>query len=257
MCLLVHQPAVLLDVFVCLDMSWVLLERVFHLHNAVNNYFSPIVNVIVRIFIPFWFFQHFQHAEQMKYIQCVETMGADLLAVILTELDAFLFVLPVLVYVHRITSETVWTCASYLLLVVRIYLILSQWKFSPLIFTSKTTFAAIPACTRANEVLSTCGDDCCQRTCQKLDVSGCVPVCTGRACVCAFGYVRDSAGNCILPSMCRKYFFLIKLLYSCNEYCYKKRTKNFSILSIFLFHPMYFTFFRFHSYLLCLVLSFF
>lgn len=63
-------------------------------------------------------------------------------------------------------------------------------------------------CANPNEVFSTCGDNGCQRTCQRQDLTGCVPVCTVPACVCATGFVRNTAGQCVLPSACREFFFV-------------------------------------------------
>lgn len=69
-------------------------------------------------------------------------------------------------------------------------------------------------CTGVNEVFSQCGNDGCQRNCNRLDVTGCISVCSNPACICAAGFVRNSIGTCVLPSTCREYFYIkIKIQY--------------------------------------------
>lgn len=60
-------------------------------------------------------------------------------------------------------------------------------------------------CTGTNEIYSTCGNDGCQRSCSRLIVNDCIPVCGTPACVCAPGFVRNSGRVCVLPFNCRKY----------------------------------------------------
>lgn len=55
-----------------------------------------------------------------------------------------------------------------------------------------------------NEIYSGCGNDGCQRRCDRLDVTGCIPSCGTPACICEEGFVRDSIGTCIPISECRK-----------------------------------------------------
>ncbi|XP_077288568.1 zonadhesin-like [Arctopsyche grandis] len=59
-----------------------------------------------------------------------------------------------------------------------------------------------PVCTGANEQLSACGNDGCQRTCAKPDITGCRPICSTPSCVCVIGFVRNVAGACVLPAAC-------------------------------------------------------
>lgn len=56
-----------------------------------------------------------------------------------------------------------------------------------------------------NEVLSPCGNDGCRPTCARRDTTGCVPICSGPACVCATGFVRNSFGTCVTRDQCREY----------------------------------------------------
>lgn len=66
--------------------------------------------------------------------------------------------------------------------------------------------SAIPnQCTGVNEIFSQCGDDGCQRTCTRLDVSNCNPVCSAPRCICVAPYVRNSLGVCVLIETCRKW----------------------------------------------------
>lgn len=84
-------------------------------------------------------------------------------------------------------------------------------KFMELDFKSKIYFIqATVTCTRANEVYSGCGDDGCQRRCDRLDISNCVPKCGSPECICANGYVKNSNGNCVAVSSCRMYQILLK-----------------------------------------------
>lgn len=57
-----------------------------------------------------------------------------------------------------------------------------------------------------NEVYSVCGNDGCQQTCNRLNIANCVPFCSNPSCVCASGYVKNDLNQCILPSMCRKFY---------------------------------------------------
>lgn len=59
-----------------------------------------------------------------------------------------------------------------------------------------------------NEIYSGCGDDGCQRSCDRLDISGCTSTCGTAACICLDGYVKDSAGNCVPVSDCRMSEFI-------------------------------------------------
>ncbi|XP_077288640.1 mucin-6-like [Arctopsyche grandis] len=59
-------------------------------------------------------------------------------------------------------------------------------------------------CRKSNEIYSACGDNGCQPTCSRIDVSSCVPICSTPKCICQPGYVRDALGKCIEPSLCRK-----------------------------------------------------
>lgn len=72
----------------------------------------------------------------------------------------------------------------------------------------KFEFLATVTCSGANEVLSPCGNDGCQRSCTRLDVTGCTGVCIATGCVCVDGFVRNADGICVLPSTCRKYCIL-------------------------------------------------
>lgn len=54
-----------------------------------------------------------------------------------------------------------------------------------------------------NEVYSGCGDNGCQKRCNRLDVTGCIPTCRTAACICANGYVKNTAGVCVAVSDCR------------------------------------------------------
>lgn len=58
-------------------------------------------------------------------------------------------------------------------------------------------------------MFSTCGNDGCQRSCTRLDTTGCSPLCTLSGCVCVPGFVRNDAGICVLPATCRKYIYVI------------------------------------------------
>ncbi|XP_077288665.1 zonadhesin-like [Arctopsyche grandis] len=58
------------------------------------------------------------------------------------------------------------------------------------------------SCPGPNEMYSECGDDGCQPTCTRQDVSGCMSTCGTPACVCQSGYVRDASGVCIQPPLC-------------------------------------------------------
>lgn len=60
-------------------------------------------------------------------------------------------------------------------------------------------------CTRPNQVYSGCGDNGCQRRCDRLDVAGCVPICSSPSCICVDGFVRNSIGECVPVSSCRKW----------------------------------------------------
>ncbi|XP_077288590.1 zonadhesin-like [Arctopsyche grandis] len=59
-----------------------------------------------------------------------------------------------------------------------------------------------PVCTGSNEVFSMCGNDGCQRDCTRLDITGCIAICSNPGCICDTGFVRNSAGACVLPSTC-------------------------------------------------------
>lgn len=59
-------------------------------------------------------------------------------------------------------------------------------------------------CPNANEIFSTCGNDGCQRSCTRLDVTGCVPICSRSGCICAAGYVKNAMGLCVQANNCRK-----------------------------------------------------
>lgn len=65
-------------------------------------------------------------------------------------------------------------------------------------------FLALTSCTGPNQIYSGCGDDNCQRTCNRLNVTSCSPVCSVPACICSPGYVKNSMGVCIAPTECRK-----------------------------------------------------
>lgn len=54
-----------------------------------------------------------------------------------------------------------------------------------------------------NQIYSGCGDDNCQRRCDMLDISTCMPICGAPACVCEDGFVKDSLGNCVPVTDCR------------------------------------------------------
>lgn len=54
-----------------------------------------------------------------------------------------------------------------------------------------------------NEIYSGCGDDGCQRRCDRLDVSGCATVCGVPACICLDGFVRNINGICVPVCDCR------------------------------------------------------
>lgn len=71
-------------------------------------------------------------------------------------------------------------------------------------FLNKCLYLALLACTGTGEMFSACGDDKCQRSCMRLDVTGCNRVCSGSGCICQAGLVRNSAGLCVAPSTCRK-----------------------------------------------------
>lgn len=64
-------------------------------------------------------------------------------------------------------------------------------------------------------MFSACGDDGCQRTCERLDVTGCTRQCTVSGCICTPGFVRNNLGVCVSPFMCRKLpsnDFILKML---------------------------------------------
>lgn len=75
----------------------------------------------------------------------------------------------------------------------------------------KYFFSPANSCMKANEVYSPFANNACERSCNKLEVDGCINTCESSRCVCSPGYVRSVDGSCILPSQCRKYFFFIKL----------------------------------------------
>lgn len=87
-----------------------------------------------------------------------------------------------------------------------------------------------------NEVFSNCGQDGCRRTCNRLDVTNCIPVCTVPSCVCASGFVRNAQGVCVSPAACREDQLFIwnfhqitysKYIYFCSYnhtmYCTQRR----------------------------------
>lgn len=57
-----------------------------------------------------------------------------------------------------------------------------------------------------NEVYSGCGDDGCQRRCDRQEITGCTPTCGAPACICEYGYVRNIDGNCVPITSCRKFY---------------------------------------------------
>lgn len=57
-----------------------------------------------------------------------------------------------------------------------------------------------------NEIYSGCGNDGCQQRCDRLDVTGCTPICGAPACICEEGFVRNAFGACVPVSECRKYY---------------------------------------------------
>lgn len=61
----------------------------------------------------------------------------------------------------------------------------------------------------ANEMFSHCGNNGCQRSCARLDVTNCIPICSVPGCVCAAGYVRNSNGVCVLPTSCSEYHLFL------------------------------------------------
>lgn len=77
-------------------------------------------------------------------------------------------------------------------------------KRKRIIENNKFKFSAVNTCNRVNEVYSACGDDGCQLTCNRLNVSSCTRYCSSPGCICAVGYVRNSISQCVPPSECSK-----------------------------------------------------
>ncbi|XP_077288466.1 uncharacterized protein LOC143912888 [Arctopsyche grandis] len=84
--------------------------------------------------------------------------------------------------------------------------VLLQSLFDPLIVPdsdiNKLFSAAVQTCQGINEVFSSCGNDGCQRSCTRTDVSNCIPACSTPGCVCDVGFVRNGAQTCVLPTTC-------------------------------------------------------
>lgn len=60
-------------------------------------------------------------------------------------------------------------------------------------------------CIKPNQIYSGCGDDGCQRRCDRLDISNCISKCGPPECICVQGFVKNSFGDCVAVSSCRKY----------------------------------------------------
>lgn len=58
-------------------------------------------------------------------------------------------------------------------------------------------------CNRPNQIYSGCGDNGCQRSCDRLDTTNCIPRCGNPACICVNGFVKNSFGDCVTASSCR------------------------------------------------------
>lgn len=56
---------------------------------------------------------------------------------------------------------------------------------------------------RPNEIFSGCGDNGCQRRCNRLVITGCTPSCGAPACICKEGFVKNSDNDCIPVTSCR------------------------------------------------------
>lgn len=95
------------------------------------------------------------------------------------------------------------SCRKYML---KISLYIS---FNDKIIVAIVKFSATNICNRPNEIYSGCGDDGCQRSCDRLNIVNCGPRCGPPACICAYGFVKNSIGDCVAVSSCRKFFLNI------------------------------------------------
>lgn len=57
-----------------------------------------------------------------------------------------------------------------------------------------------------NAEIVSCPNPCPGGTCEAPKFADCKAPCKIRGCQCKAGYVKNSAGKCILLSQCRKYY---------------------------------------------------
>lgn len=147
------------------------------------------------------FFQLHPLVQLMKCSQLVPTMGAKRLALGWILQDALECVSLLVAFVHQDLLGMQLELVSHRKIVVR--LLYHIFFMSNIFLCCFFLIEATLACNNPNEIFSTCGNDGCQRSCSRLDVTGCRSVCVASGCVCMIGFVRNSFGVCVLPSSCR------------------------------------------------------